>query len=181
MRVTYTLAGAPVPTNPADMLSAAFFKIAAPASTIPTLPTSGRLDIGSLTERGFDAHAVRPSAAAPIDFNSTANTEQVLAEATTWGGDNQAPWVCFIEPGIINYNHGDGNNPYASIGHIQPDKAFPGYLLKNYVENYALEMIGYVELQPGAYRWVVNSDDGFRVMCQTGTAVLRRHDRCCPG
>ena len=139
------------------------------------LPTAGVLPLGTLAERGFDARAVRAQVLPPYDFNSTTNTELVLAEATAWQGRNTAKWACFIEPGIINYNHNNEALPngYGRIvGPAQPDKAFPGYLRSDLIDYAAMEFVAYVALQPGAYRWGVNSDDGFRVLGLDGAAAF---------
>ncbi|MCX6902906.1 MAG: hypothetical protein NTW03_05415, partial [Verrucomicrobia bacterium] len=54
---------------------------------------------------------------------------------------------------------------------LQPDKPFPGIPSATNpnvnppyaTDDFAFEMVTYVQLQPGLYRWGVNSDDGFRV------------------
>jgi hypothetical protein len=80
---------------------------------------------------------------------------------------NIAPQQVFYETGIINYNKDMPTNVYA--GSITPDAQFPGYppnptgaATAGY-ENMVMEVVTYLHLQTGIYRFGVNSDDGFRV------------------
>ena len=79
---------------------------------------------------------------------------------------NLAPLPCYYESGVINYNLGA---PGASIGNITGDKPFPGYPDNGtLLDNLAIESLSYLELRKGAYRLVVNSDDGFRLRSSLG-------------
>ncbi|HMC27400.1 MAG TPA: hypothetical protein VKM56_06360, partial [Verrucomicrobiae bacterium] len=130
---------------------------------MPSLPTSGKLPLGSLTDRGFDLHLVRVDVHT-ID-NDLAVAEQMLAGTflnpfTSTVYPNTAPVQYTVEPGIINYNIETG--PFGSIG---PDSPFPGLpqVVGPDTESLAMEAVAYVELQAGIHCMIVNSDDGFRV------------------
>jgi len=59
----------------------------------------------------------------------------------------------------LNYNILGNNN-----GRVMPDATFPGTPGRlGSTDNMALEALTYLDLQPGVYSFVVNSDDGFRV------------------
>lgn len=117
------------------------------------LPTAGKLNIGSLNNRGFQVHMVQ--VATNIN-NNTAEAERMLA---CLAGPNVAGQPSFISQ-KLNYNIPG----QAAIGRLQPDDIFPGTPGRTgNNDNLALEALTYLELQPGLYTLDVNSDDGFRV------------------
>ncbi|HEY2953120.1 MAG TPA: hypothetical protein VGK40_11080, partial [Verrucomicrobiae bacterium] len=111
---------------------------------------------------------------APGSFNSLVFVEQLLAgtridPATGQPYVNIAAVACTNEPGTINYNK-DAPAAVIAPAHLGPTRPFPGVELLqpgNVVEGFAMEALAYVELQPGIYRWGVNSDDDFRVILGT--------------
>jgi hypothetical protein len=133
-----------------------------------TLPTNTRLALGALTTRGFKGRLVQIT---PNIANDNTLTEQLLGgtylnPATGTPYPNIAPQPTFTETGVINYNRDAPGG--ASVGHLTPDVQFPGYppgptTPEAVQNNIAMEVLTYVELKAGIHRWVVASDDGFRV------------------
>jgi hypothetical protein len=76
---------------------------------------------------------------------------------------NIAPTPSFTETNVIDY-YGNGTDS----GHVLPNGAIPGLLPTAF--NFAIEVLTYLELQPGMYRMGVNSDDNFRVSPATRVA-----------
>jgi len=157
-------------TDPYPLAFATFNKFGADTTpayimglqVLPIGSGSGMLPIGSKTYRGFNGRMVQTT---NTDFgvNSTGVTEQLLAGTFPNRGVNWAMQPCFGEKGIINYNIAGPD------GRLQPDKPFPGIPNPAHpasnpaTDQMAMEVVAYVQLQPGLYRWGVNSDDGFRV------------------
>ncbi|MCI0746769.1 MAG: immunoglobulin domain-containing protein [Verrucomicrobia subdivision 3 bacterium] len=146
----------PVDPNPA---SAQFVSQNYPGdpNALVFVPTNTKRSLGSLTERGFDGRMVQIAATIA---NSLAVAEQMLAgtyinPATGQPYPNLAPQPTFVEPNVVNYLGSGG------AGSIMGDTQFPGYV--GPADNMAMEILTYVEMQPGLYRMGVNSDDGFRV------------------
>jgi hypothetical protein len=143
---------------------------------VTVLPTSGRLPLGTLTERGFDCRMVQFT---NIFANDTAVAEQVLAGSYLVGfwpfqtpaAPNFAGRPTFVESNLINYNTG------VNAGRLIPDRPFPGIPNPAYPPtgpgdtNYmALEALTYLRLNKGLYRLGVNSDDAFRVSPATSAS-----------
>jgi len=137
----------------------------------PHTPGDGRL-------RGFDVRIVQSGNAILQAANDINVAEQMLAGTHPNQGPNLAVVPCFVENDVINYNWEIPNNgsPNAgcqcSYGHIQPDKAWPGINVAprfNY-NDYAMEVVCYLDLKAGAYTMGVNSDDGFNVSQATSAA-----------
>jgi hypothetical protein len=140
------------------------------STLMPTVPTTGKLPLGSLTDRGFGVKLVR------VDEHTIPNTfavaEQMLAgtyinPATSSPYPNTAPVKHLWEQNIINYNIEVG--PFGSIG---PDAPFPGLpqVVGPETESLAMEVLTYLELRAGIHCMIVNSDDGFRVTPATSAA-----------
>jgi len=129
------------------------------------LPTNTRRPIGSLTQRGFAVRVVH----VPVSIvNQISVAEQMLAgtlinPATGQPAVNMAVTPNYIESTVIDY-YGNGTD----TGHVLPNGAVPN--LASTALNIALEVLTYLELQPGLYRMGVNSDDNFRVSPATGVA-----------
>jgi hypothetical protein len=150
--------------------------------TLRTVPTAGVLPLGSLTERGFDLRVIQiaTNEIAPALLNDLVLVEALLAgtrldPATGQPYQNIALGPCAIEPGVINYNK-DFPAPVGN-GHLGATLAFPGVEVLqpgSVVEGMAFEALSYVELPSGAYRWGVNSDDGFRVSVATSAFDTNR-------
>jgi len=129
--------------------------------TLSALPTNGCLPIGCLTARGINGKTYQVSA---VIANDNTTAESILTGAL---GPNIAPAGAqsFLETGVINYNK---TIPGADVGHIPGDVMFPGYppnptdATAGY-ENMVIEALCYVELKAGIHRWIVASDDGFRL------------------
>jgi hypothetical protein len=125
---------------------------------IVDLPANSRRPIGSLTQRGF---AVRVVHVGVTIVNQISVAEQMLAgtlinPATGLPAVNNAVTPNYIEPTVIDY-YGNGTD----TGHVLPNGAVSN--LASTAVNFALEVLTYLELQPGLYRMGVNSDDNFRV------------------
>jgi len=132
---------------------------------IVDLPTNIRRPIGSLTERGFAVRVVQVGAAI---VNQISTAEQMLAGQYIDPGTGQpypnlASTPSFTENNVIDY-YGNGTD----TGHMLPNNPIPG--LPSTAVNFALEVLTYLELQPGLYRMGVNSDDNFRVSPATSVA-----------
>jgi len=80
-------------------------------------------------------------------------------------GPNQAPTNMFTETGIINYARPAEITAMVDKGHFIPDLRMPVIVptASGAEDNFAFEILAFVELRAGIYRWGVNSDDGFRV------------------
>lgn len=131
--------------------------------TLLTLGTEGMLPVGSLTDRGFAGRIVQVPFAKP---NGNATTESVLAGTftNTLGelGLNIAPLPVFFETNIINYDRFAPTG--TAVGSLSPDANFPGYSITTAnFDSITMEVITYLHLGLGIYRFGVNSDDGFRV------------------
>ncbi len=137
-----------------------------PLAGIMVLPTVNMLPYGSLALRGFDSRLVQTTNGIANDNDTT---ELLLAGTWTTGwpayrsqGPNMAGVPNFVECGAINYNW-----EASQLGHITPDKPFPGIPNTNgtyqSTDNFVMEALAYLELRAGLYRFNVNSDDGFRV------------------
>jgi len=131
-------------------------------STLRQLPTDNARPLGSLTDRGFNSHFVQVAA---VIANDNAVAEQMLA-GTYLNPGNGLPWpniatiTNYVETNIINYK---GVSTDVE-GRLTNDLIIPGIPgTTGSRENYALEVLTYLELQTGIYRFGVNSDDGFRV------------------
>jgi hypothetical protein len=125
---------------------------------IVDLPTNSRRPIGSLTQRGFAVRVVQIGAAI---VNQISIAEQMLSGQYIDAGTGQpypnlAATPNFTEANVVDY-YGNGTD----TGHVLPNAAIPG--LPSTAVNFALEVLTYLELQPGLYRMGVNSDDNFRV------------------
>ena len=145
-----------------------------PYSPIPTnfLAAPGTVDT---TKPGFKIRTAQTAGFGNLPQNSIARAEAALAgtlidPATGSPYPNEAipgpnPDGSYDEPGVINYDklgdasaNGDFNQPSF------PDALFPGLPGSGGGDdNTALEAITWLNLQPGVYRMVVNSDDNFRV------------------
>jgi hypothetical protein len=133
-----------------------------------TLPTNTRLALGALSNRGFKGRLIQ---IVPNIVNDNTIAEQILAghylnPSTGMPYPNIAPQPTFTETSIINYNRDAPGG--ASVGHLTPDVQFPGYppgptTPDGAQANMVMEVLTYVELRAGIHRWVVASDDGFRV------------------
>ena len=137
----------------------------------PHTPGDGKL-------RGFDVRIVQSGNAILQAANDINVAEQMLAGTHPNQGPNLAVVPCFVENDVINYNWEIPNNGSpnggcgCSYGHIQPDKAWPGINVAprfNY-NDYAMEVLCYLDLKAGAYTMGVNSDDGFNVSQATSAA-----------
>ena len=143
--------------------------------TLANLPTTGMIPLGSLTNRGFDLRVVQiaTNKIPTGNFNNLLTNEALFAEtlldpATGLPHVNIALIPCTTEPSTINYNK-DAPSVVtgAHLGATRPFPGIPALQPGNVVENLQLEAVCYVELQPGIKRWIVNSDDGFRVSLAT--------------
>jgi hypothetical protein len=139
--------------------------LAANPDDVVQLPTNTMKPVGSLTERGF---AVRVVQVNDNIVNQIAVAERLLAgryinPTTGQPFPNLAPTPSFTESNVIDY-YGNGTDS----GHVTPNGAIPG--LPATAVNFALEVLTYLELQPGTYRMGVNSDDNFRVSPATSVA-----------
>ena len=114
--------------------------------------------------RGFAVRVVQAVKDAGTLANSLTRTEAQLAgslinpltglpftDVTDKAGFN--PDGTYNEPAVIDYEKGGGATA-----------AFPGIPSgSDNTDNIALEAVAYLDLDPGTYTMVVNSDDGFRV------------------
>lgn len=144
-----------------------------PYAPIPTnfIVAPGTVDT---TKPGFKIRTAGTAGFGSLPQNSIARAEAALAgtliDPTTGSpytndatpGPN--PDGSYDEPGVINYDklgdtsaNGNFNMPNF------PDALFPGLPGNGSDDNTALEAITWLNLQPGVYRMVVNSDDNFRV------------------
>ncbi|HEX7861436.1 MAG TPA: PA domain-containing protein [Verrucomicrobiae bacterium] len=146
------------------------------------------------TAPGFTARVHQlPIGRFPGDANSIQNAERHLANryidfATGQPYTNRADLTganngVFTIPTVINWNQ-DANTATApeNIGNFQDDSdpsrpdaqipGIPGTVLNEdgsfYTDNIAAEVLTFLELKRGLYRFGVNSDDGFRVTAGTG-------------
>jgi hypothetical protein len=146
------------------------------------------------SEPGFTARIHQlPIGRFPGDANSIQNAERHLAgryidPATGQPYANRldltgAPNGVFTIPGTINWNQDITTQEFPTeIGSFQstsdpsrPDTGIPGLPgpITNedgtfYTDNIAAEILTYLELKRGLYRFGVNSDDGFRMTAGTG-------------
>ena len=176
--------GNPVEPNPATASFEVFTNYTGQVTGLPVMPTDQMLPLGSLSVRGFDVHLVQTTNSSfGANFNDMNLAEEVLAGTFTNQGPNTAGLPCFVEPGVINYSY-----EYLTIqyGHIQPDKPFPGIpnAAMPSTDWFVMESVAYVPLQPGVYRWGVNSDDNFRLLAPTnglGTNAVLLGEANVPG
>lgn len=121
-------------------------------TNIIDLPPSFAKPPGSGQTPGFSARLVQ-STSTPATQTSIATMESLLA-----GGVPLKLWA-FDLPQVINYwdNGGVGNFPNDTPNFPN----FPG--VANLATNCTMEMVAYIELNRGSYRFGVNSDDGFRL------------------
>ena len=133
-----------------------------PYSPIPTNFALAASQI-DLTKPGFRVKPYQTAAANPIG-NSLAWTEEQLdglhgpniADTT---GTDASGYLDFTN--LIDFDiNADGTIVVANFG---PDSLFPGQTAAGAYDSSALEVLTYLQLAPGVYRMVVNSDDGFRV------------------
>jgi hypothetical protein len=70
----------------------------------------------------------------------------------------------YTETQVINYHKDGPVAPATGAGNFRPDALIPGIPgTTGSVDNFAQEVVTYLELAPGAYTMGVNSDEGFRV------------------
>ena len=136
------------------------------ANNLLQLPTTGMLPVGSLTDRGFAGRLVQLNVT-PTKPNGNEITEAVLGGTYTNAAGqfatNVAPVPIFFETNIINYNRYAPTG--AAIGRlVSPEFNFPGYTVTTpNMDSMTLELVTYLQLDLGIYRFGVDSDDGFRV------------------
>ena len=141
------------------------------ASSLPILPRNEKLALGSLTSRGFLIHVYQNPAYNAA--NTISGAEDLLAGRL---GPNLAATNTYVEPGVINYKR-----PIeADRGHFSSTLGFPVPIPDTDIpvivpvgdaeDNFAFEILSYVELRAGIYRWGVSSDDGFRVSPATSVS-----------
>src|SRR5439155_8689745 len=117
---------------------------------------------------GVVPNAERQIAAGYID-PATGQPYENTADLSTAGADGY-----FVESGVINYNQdaptATGNFSSASVPPFD-DKPVPGITGNtgpNETERYVFSIETILELKAGAYRFGVNSDDGFRLSAGRG-------------
>jgi len=149
------------------------------------LPASFAVASGSVdtTKPGFKIRTAQTDGFGSLPQNSIARAEAALAGTLIDPGTSKPypnnatpgpnPDGSYDETGVINYDKlgdtsGNGNFNQPDF----PDKLFPGLPGSGTDDNTALEAITWLNLQPGVYRMVVNSDDNFRV-----TAAPDPHDQ----
>jgi hypothetical protein len=132
-----------------------------------TVPADFATPVGSANTPGFVYRAVQARSDSGLP-NTLARTEDQLA-GTLIDPATGAPYVDHAIPGpnadgsydidVVNFNI---NN--ADAGSIPGDGEFPGIPGDEFtVNNFAVEVLGYLHLKPGYHRFGVNSDDGFQV------------------
>lgn len=90
----------------------------------------------------------------PIDnFANTDNADDFLEE----GGETY-----LIVEGVINFNQDSTPGAPASIGEVGGDLPIPG-VPQGTNDGIAMQILTYLELEPGFYQMGFNSDDGFKV------------------
>ncbi len=115
------------------------------------------------TSRGFIVRSVQATVANGDLENTLARTEAQLAgilinpitglpfgditDKTAFQADGT-----YLENGTISYEK--SSNPFPGI---------PGTIESSNTDNIALDAVAYLDLDPGTYSMIVNSDDGFRV------------------
>ncbi|MBI3414667.1 MAG: hypothetical protein HY043_05000 [Verrucomicrobia bacterium] len=145
------LAFAPIP--PSFAVPAGSVDTSKPGFKVRTAQTDG---VGSLPQNSI--------ARAEAALNGTLidpNTGSSYANNATPGPNSDGS---YDEPAIINYDKAPdvGHGNFLQPGN--PDVLFPGLPGSNGSDdNTAMEAITWLDLQPGVYRMVVNSDDNFRV------------------
>lgn len=140
------------------------------------IPASFAAPAGSVdtSKPGFLVRTAQTDGVGALPQNSIARAEAALA-GTLIDPNTGSPYAnnatpgpnadkSYDEPNFINYDKAP------DVGHgnfLQPDKPdvlFPGLPGSNGSDdNTAMEAITWLDLQPGVYRMVVNSDDNFRV------------------
>ncbi|MHB9005843.1 MAG: hypothetical protein ACYDC1_02835 [Limisphaerales bacterium] len=70
--------------------------------------------------------------------------------------------LVLLSPGVVNFSQSPFEAGYFNASNTpdHPDEPMPGYVAGN---DYALQFVGFAELNPGTYRMFVNSDDGFKL------------------
>ena len=134
------------------------------------------------TSRGFLVRSVQASNAKGGLDNSLARTEAQLA-GTLLDPITGLPYTditdksafqadgTYLENATISYEK--SSNPFPGI---------PGTIESGNTENIALDAVAYLDLDPGTYSMIVNSDDGFRVYLgddardQINSTVLFQYD-----
>ena len=134
------------------------------------------------SSRGFTVRSVQATVANGDLANSNARTEAQLAGVLldsvtglpltdiTDKSAFQADGT-YLENGTISYEK--SSNPFPGI---------PGILEPTNTDNIALDAVAYLDLDPGTYSMIVNSDDGFRVYLgddardQINSTVLFQYD-----
>jgi hypothetical protein len=150
--------------NPASATVLCLANYSGDVENLVSLPLDTRMAPGSLTTRGFALQIMQSAHPFPQD-NVVA--EQILAGVFPGQGTNVAGLSCTSEGGTINYNW-ELNN----LGRLTPDSAIPGInVAPGFNHDYFVcEARAYVALEPGVYRWGVNSDEGFRLTPAVNTA-----------
>ena len=115
------------------------------------------------TSRGFLVRSVQASNATGSLENSLARTEAQLA------GSLINPITGLPYPDITDKSAFQADGTYLENGTISYEKSanpfpgIPGTIETGNTDNIALDAVAYLDLDPGTYSMIVNSDDGFRV------------------
>ena len=121
--------------------------------TVPVIPASFAQPADSGMSNGFTVRLVQAPVNAGLE-NSTARTETQLA------GGYPVERQVFATAATVNYNIGAP----AQSGAFGGDLQFPEVNPSVNPNNLAVEAVAYLALNAGVYQFLVNSDDGFRVM-----------------
>lgn len=132
-------------------------------TSIAVLPASWAAPVGSGVDRGFRARSSQ-AAPTPTLANTLARAEAQLATPPT----PAAVFTGAANLDVVNLSHWDGfDNGYFTFENGFQDADFSNAGLVDptgmNTNNFAIEILTYLDLQPGIVRLGINSDDGFRL------------------
>ena len=167
--VAWRLPNGSAPLNGSPPIGNEFLFYRTDMSDFPVLPASFAQPANSGSERGFSARLVQTAGTNEWP-NSLSRTEEQLAGVYLDNGVIAKPDILAYEtPDLINYSETTIDGVMVPMGNFGGDRHFPG-LPQGYSDatrNVAMEMVAYLKLDPGRYRFGVNSDDGFRLTAGT--------------
>lgn len=152
--------------------------------TFPTIPAEYAVSSVDTTKPGFKTRVYQmPVARTPGDVNTIAAAERAIAggyidpaTGTTYANTADLTAVgtdgFFVDENVINWSEEAGGIERGSFTTTSTppstDEPVPGIPGAPGTDNYVAETWMYLDLKAGAYRFIVNSDDGFRFSTARG-------------
>jgi uncharacterized repeat protein (TIGR02543 family) len=165
LAVAWKLPNGTAPLNGSPPIGTEYLSYRSDMSDVPILTTACAQPVGSGSERGFSVRLVQTAGSGEWP-NTLLRAEEQLAGVYLDNGVLAVPDILAYEtPDLINYSETTVDGVVSSFGNFSSDRRFPG-LGNGYsaaTRNVAMEMVAYLKLDPGTYRFGVNSDDGFRL------------------